>query len=138
VPKATQVRDGDYERLLAVRTRMREFEHWSAQQASEHGLTANQHQLLLAVRGHAGPAAPTIGEVAGYLMVRHNTAVELVDRTQELGLLARQRDAHDHRVVRLTLTGAGHARIAALSAAHLEELTRLASMIDALLAELQD
>jgi DNA-binding MarR family transcriptional regulator len=132
VRQATRVRDGDYERLLAVRTRLREFEHWSAEQAVTHGLTANQHQLLLAVRGHPGSAAPTIGEVAAYLMVRHNTAVELVDRAQELGLLARQRDTHDHRVVRLSLTRAGQARIAALSEAHLEELTRLAAMIEEL------
>jgi len=129
VPKATRLTEADYARLLAVRSRLRRFEHWSAERAGEHGLTGSQHQLLLAVRGHRGPAAPTIGEVAGYLMVRHNTAVELVDRTQELGLLERHRDPDDHRVVRLTLTRAGQARLAALSAAHLEELTRVARLI---------
>lgn len=134
MPKATQLSEADYRRLLAVRTQLRRFEHWSAERAGEHGLTAAQHQLLLAVRGHAGPTAPTISEVAGYLMVRHNTAVELVDRTQELGLLERFRDAADHRVVRLALTRAGHGRLSALSTAHLEELAGLARLIGELAA----
>jgi DNA-binding MarR family transcriptional regulator len=137
VPKATALRNADYARLLALRTRLRRFEHWSALQAADHGLTSSQHQLLLAVRGHPGPLGPTVGEVAGYLMVRHNTAVELVDRTQDLGLLERHRDPDDHRVVRLALSRAGRSRLAALSAAHLEELTRLARMIDRLVGELQ-
>jgi DNA-binding MarR family transcriptional regulator len=137
VRKTTRLRDSDYARLLAVRTSLRRFEHWSATQAAEHGLTASQHQLLLAVRGHRGPLDPTVGDVAGYLMIRHNTAVELVDRTQELGLLERRRDATDHRVVRLALTAAGRERLAELSAAHLEELARVARMIERLVGELQ-
>jgi DNA-binding MarR family transcriptional regulator len=134
VPKATRLSDADYVRLLTLRTELRRFEHWSAERAAEHGLTASQHQLLLAVRGHDGATPPTIGEVAAYLMVRHNTAVELVDRTQELGLLRRHRDGADHRVVRLSLTRAGNARLAALSGAHLEELSRLARLIAELAA----
>jgi DNA-binding MarR family transcriptional regulator len=137
VAMTTRVTDRDYRRLLAVRTRLREFESWSAGQARAHGLTTAQHQLLLAVRGHPEPEGPTIGEVAGYLLVHHNTAVELVDRTQHLGLLERRRDAADHRVVRLALTRAGRARLARLSAAHLEELTRLAAMIDELTSDLR-
>jgi len=132
VPRATRVREGDYARLLALRTTLRRFEHWSAEQAGRQGLTGSQHQLLLAIRGHAEPAGPTVGDVAGYLMIRHNTAVELVDRTQELGLVERRRDSTDHRVVRLVLTHAGRGRLARLSAAHLEELARLARMIDQL------
>ena len=60
----TQISDHDYARLLAVRTGLRRFEHWSAEQAAEHGLTPSQHQLLLSVRGHDEAAGPTIGQVA--------------------------------------------------------------------------
>ncbi|MGH8960686.1 MAG: MarR family winged helix-turn-helix transcriptional regulator [Jatrophihabitantaceae bacterium] len=134
--RIARLADRDYARLLAVRTRLRQFEHWSAEQAAEHDLTASQHQLLLAVRGHDGTVGPTIGEAADYLMVRHNTAVELVNRTQELGLLVRERDDTDHRVVRLELTGEGRTRLASLTAAHVEELSRLTPMIDALIAAL--
>lgn len=134
--RTSRVSDRDYARLLALRTRLRKFEHWSAEQAATHGLTSSQHQLLLAIRGHAGEQGPTIGEVAEYLMIRHNTAVELVDRTQDLGLLERRRDGDDHRVVRLSLTADGAARIAALAGAHLEEISRVGFMIDALTDDL--
>ena len=70
----------DYRRLLEVRTALRRFLHWSAEQAEAAGLTAAQHQLLLAVRGHPGDEAPTIGEVANHLLLRHHGAVQLVDR----------------------------------------------------------
>jgi len=127
-----RVTDADYARLLRLRTRLRQFEHWSAEQAAAMGLTASQHQLLLAIRGHGDADGPTIGDVADYLLVRHNTAVELVNRTQELGLIDRHRDGTDHRVVRLTLTDEGRNRLNALSADHLEELARLAQVVDEL------
>lgn len=132
----TSVTDRDYRRLLAVRTRLRAFEQWSADRAAEHGLTAAQHQLLLAIRGHADPAGPTIGQAANYLLTRHNTAVELINRTQRLGLINRTPDEDDHRVVRLSLTDEGLRRLRALSAAHIEELARLSPMIEALITEL--
>lgn len=127
-----RVTDADYTRLLRLRTRLRKFEHWSAEQAAAMGLTASQHQLLLAIRGHSDQDGPTIGDVADYLLVRHNTAVELANRTQELGLIDRHRDASDHRVVRLALTEEGRERLNALSADHIEELSRLAEVVDEL------
>ena len=54
-----RIHDADYARLLTVRTAWRRFERWSAEQAAAHGLTASQHQLLLAVRGHDEPQGPT-------------------------------------------------------------------------------
>jgi DNA-binding MarR family transcriptional regulator len=136
VTSRPRVTDADYTRLLRLRTQLRKFEHWSAEQAAAMGLTASQHQLLLAIRGDGGQDGPTIGDVADYLLVRHNTAVELVNRTQELGLIDRQRDSADHRVVRLTLTDEGRKRLNALSADHFEELARLAVVVDELLATL--
>lgn len=128
--------DMDYRKLLEFRTRLRHFDKWSREQAGELGLTHTQHQLLLAIRGHPDGRGPTMGEVATYLVVRHHTAVELVDRTQELGLVERQGDVSDHRVVRLALTVEGQARLRALTALHLEELRRLAPTLDALVTDL--
>jgi len=117
--------DADYRRLLDVRDGLRRFLHWSEQQAVAAGLTAAQHQLLLAIRGHPGPHAPTIGDVAGHLLLRHHSAVGLVDRTVAAGLVERVPDRLDHRVVRLRLTPVGSRRLASLAALHLEEIDRL-------------
>lgn len=118
--------DSAYARLLALRTGLRHFERWSAQQAEAAGLTPAQHQLLLAIRGHGDPDGPTVGEVADYLLLRHHSVVGLVDRAEAAGLVRRLRSEADHRVVRLQLTDEGASRLEALSALHLEELERLA------------
>jgi DNA-binding MarR family transcriptional regulator len=115
--------DGDYARLLEFRVELRRFLHWSEEAAAAAGLTPAQHQLLLAVRG--APDAPTIGDVADLLLLRHHSAVELVDRAETAGLVERRPDHDDQRVVRVALTRDGSARLEALSASHLEELARL-------------
>ena len=126
----------DYERLLAFRTGLRRFLYWSGQQAEAAGITPAQHQLLLAVRGHPDPRGPTIGEIAGYLLVRHHSAVELIDRAVAAGLVARQADSEDARTVRIVLTADGKKRLERLAASHLEELDRLTSRLHTLWAGL--
>lgn len=123
--------DEAYARLLNLRSGLRHFERWSEQQAQAAGLTPAQHQLLLAIRGHGGERAPTVGEVADYLLLRHHSTVGLVDRAESAGLVVRERDDDDHRVVRLYLTEEGSQRLETLSALHLEELDRLAMDIPA-------
>lgn len=117
--------DRNYQRLLAFRTEIRRFLQWSEEQAKAVGLTAAQHQLMLAVRGHEDPRGPTVGGVADSLLLRHHSAVGLVDRAVGAGLVRRIQDGDDHRVVRLSLTPLGTRRLAALSRRHLEELARL-------------
>jgi DNA-binding MarR family transcriptional regulator len=114
-----------YEQLLRFRTGLRRFLRWSAEQAAAAGLTPAQHQLLLAIRGHPDAAGPTVGDVARWLLLRHHSTVELVDRAQAAGLVERHPDADDSRVVRLGLTPLGTKRLETLATLHLEELTRL-------------
>ena len=123
--------DEDYAQLLALRTGLRHFQRWSEQQAKAAGLTPAQHQLLLAIRGHGDSRGPTVGEVADYLLLRHHSTVELLDRADSAGLVTRSRDPDDHRVVRLQLTDLGVERLEALSALHLEEIDRLALRLPA-------
>jgi DNA-binding MarR family transcriptional regulator len=116
--------DADYQQLLAFRDGLRQFIRWSEQHAVEAGITPAQHQLLLAIRGHPG-GPPTISDVADHLLLRHHSVVGLVDRAVLAGLVARQEDPADHRVVRLRLTTSGTRRLTALVTANLEELHRL-------------
>ena len=122
---ATEMRDEEYRRLLEFRTGLRRFLHWSEEQAAGAGLTAAQHQLLLAVRGHDDPAGPTIGDLAHHLLLRHHSAVGLVDRAEAAGLVRRADDAQDARLVRVALTRDGADRLAGLASSHLAELQRL-------------
>jgi DNA-binding MarR family transcriptional regulator len=130
--------DNEYRRLLAFRTGIRRFLSWSESQAATVGVTPAQHQLMLAIRGHDGPDGPTIGDVADALILRHNSAVGLVDRAVEAGLVARHVDDHDARVVRLRLTALGARRIRQLSGAHIEELRRLVPRVTRLWTDLED
>ena len=122
-----ELTDAEFERLLRFRDGLRRFLRWSEGEAKRSGLTPAQHQLLLAIRGHAG--APSVGEVAEHLLLRHHSVVELVDRAAEAGLVRRIADREDHRVVRLALTAAGERKLAALAAAHLDELPRFAELV---------
>jgi len=117
--------DVDYEQLLALRTGLRRFLRWSEEQAKAAGLTPAQHQLLLAVRGHSHPEGPTIGDLAKYLILRHHSTSELVDRAEVAGLVRRSSDASNASVVRVTLTELGNQKLGRLTAAHLEELSQL-------------
>jgi DNA-binding MarR family transcriptional regulator len=127
----------DFNHLLQLRTGLRQFLRWSEQQAREAGLTPAKHQLLLAVRGHPNPAGPTVGEIADYLVLRHHSAVGLIDRAVADGLVKRNPDATNRSVVRVTLTPAGAEKLDALSEAHLEEISHLAPTMQALWSALE-
>jgi len=124
-----ELKDEDYRRLLQFRVDLRRFLHWSDEMAEKAGVTSAQHQLLLAIRGHNGAEGPTIGDVAGYLLLRHHSAVGLVDRAVKAGLIERHDDPVDRRVVRLSLSALGSQTLERLSELHLEEIKRLAPRV---------
>jgi DNA-binding MarR family transcriptional regulator len=118
--------DDDYRRLLELRTGLRRFLRWSEDQARAAGVTPAQHQLMLAIRGHDGARGPTVGDVADHLLLRHHSAVGLIDRAEAAGLVIRGADPDNTSAVRLRLTDDGSRRLEALSELHLQELERLA------------
>jgi DNA-binding MarR family transcriptional regulator len=125
----------DFERLLEFRVALRRFQRWSEDQAQAEGITHVQHQLLVAVKGHPGDLPPTIGELAGYLLLRPHSTVELVDRAAAAGLVERARDPDDGRVVRVRLTKAGDRILQELTPAHLARLNELAIVLDDLVTQ---
>jgi DNA-binding MarR family transcriptional regulator len=120
----------DFERLLEFRVTLRRFQRWSEDQAQAAGLTHVQHQLLVAIKGHPGGEPPTVGDLAGYLLLRPHSAVELVDRAEAAGLVERTPDHQDGRVVRVRLTDQGEEILQRLTRAHLDRLHELAAVLD--------
>jgi DNA-binding MarR family transcriptional regulator len=112
----------DYETLAQFRYQLRKFLSFSEAAAQKAGLTPQQHQALLAIKGFSGSEPVSVGDLAQYLLVRHHTAVELVDRMTKLGLLSRMADDDDSRRVLVNLTRKGEQRLRTLSKIHFEEL----------------
>ena len=126
----------DYEALSEFRYQIRRFVHFSEQAARAAGLEPQQHQLLLALRGWpkaSGP--PSIGVVAERLQIQHHSAVELVDRLVDRGLVSRSRAPSDRRQAIIHLTPHGEAELEKLAMCHLAELRNNGpALVDALKA----
>lgn len=126
----------NYRRLAAFRHALRDFLTFSAAEAEAVGLAPQQHQALLAIRGWAEDRPPTIKALAGQLIIRHNSAVELVRRLEDAGLVRGVPSPEDRRQIELSLTKKGEAALAALSASHLAELRQRGPNLVAILEEL--
>jgi DNA-binding MarR family transcriptional regulator len=114
---------------------LRRFQRWSEDQAAAVGLTHVQHQLLVAIKGHPDDTPPSIVELAGYLLLRHHSTVELVNRAEAAGFVQRSPDHADARVVRVGLTRRGDRLVTELTEAHLAELRNLAAALDELVTD---
>ena len=123
----------DYQRLSEFRYLIRRFLDFSQLQAEDAGLTPRQHQALLAIKGYPGGGSVTVGDLAERLRIRHHSAVELINRLSDAGLVVRDQDKDDHRRVLLRLTERADDCLAELSAAHLDELSRIEPMLRRLL-----
>ncbi len=128
------ISQADYQRLSEFRYLIRRFLEFSQIQANDAGLTPRQHQALLAIKGYPGGAPVAVGDLAERLRIRHHSAVELVNRLAEAGLVVRDQDKADNRRVLLQLTPLADDRLADLSAAHLDELSRIEPMLRRLLS----
>lgn len=126
----------DYETLADFRFLLREFAAFSEHAARDTGLTAQQHQALLAVKGFPGREQVAIGELARRLGVRDHSVTGLVDRLVARGLMRRRYDRRDRRRVLVEVTPRAHSLLARLTRAHRDELTRLAPLLRALLGRL--
>ena len=129
--------DADYRALARFRRALRLFLRFSEEAARAAGLTPAQHQLLLAVRGHAGPAAPSTGDVAEALQLRLHSAVELVRRAERAGLVTTSADPDDHRRRLISVTDGGQRHLADLTALQRRELRRFRADLEAVLRELE-
>lgn len=114
----------EYRALASFRKALRMFLRFSEDAAREVGVTPAQHQLLLAIKGFGGDGAPSVGDVADALQLKHHSTVELVDRAAAAGLVARLDDPDDARRHLLALRPEGERILARLSDLHRSELRR--------------
>lgn len=128
----------DYEALAAFRRELRRFTAFSEKAARAAGLSPQQHQALLAIKGAPGRETLSVGEIAAALLIRPNSAVELVDRLVDVGLAQRRADAADHRKVQVALTGRAEKVLRALAAAHLAELRTARPSLLTLMSRLEE
>ncbi len=112
----------EYRALAELRCQIRRYLHFSEEQARQHGLEPQQHQLLLAIKGLPEGARATIGELALRLQLKHHSTVELVDRLAQRGYVCRNAGRDDRREVLVRLTGPGGRILRSLSLAHHQEL----------------
>ncbi|HKU71320.1 MAG TPA: MarR family transcriptional regulator [Burkholderiales bacterium] len=124
----------NYMRLATFRRTLRQFLRFSEMAAARVGLTGRQYQAMLAIRASAS-GGMTIRELAQDLLIKHNSAVELVDRLGSRNLVLRERATQDRRKVEVRLTPLGLKTLRDLASVHRQELRRVGPIISAALAE---
>ena len=119
----------DFEALARFRFGIRSYLRFSEETVRRHGVTPQQYQLMLALKGFPGREWAMVRELAERLQLRHHSVVELVDRAQAQGLVRRTADPDDARSVRVLLTEAGDQLLGRLSALHRDELRRMDAVL---------
>jgi len=124
-----QLETRDYARLAAFRHALRRFLRFSERAAAQIGLTSQHYQAMLVLRGCPEERRVSIAELAEQLLIKHNSAVELVDRLVAEKLVVRHVSLADRRKVELELTPRGREVLAELAAVHREELKRVGPIL---------
>lgn len=111
--------------LASFRYLLRKFLRFSESAAREVDITPQQHQLMLGIAGFTGSGKATVSELAEFLQERHHSVVGLIDRAVLSGLVRRESDSSDRRIVVVSLTSRGRGILKKLSVKHRDELNRL-------------
>ena len=126
----------DYAQLAGFRQALRGFLRFSEDAASEAGLTSQHYQAMLVLRGCSEGERVTVGDLARHLLIKHNSAVGLVDRLVREKLVVREPSSTDRRKVELRLTGRGRQVLAKLAGVHRRELQRIGPLLTRFFAQL--
>lgn len=124
----------EYVQLAHLRHSLREFARSTELEARKAGITPQQYQLLLAIKGFPGREQANISELAERLQIRHNAVIGLVNRAEARGLVRRVQDADrlDRRVVQIHLTAEGERALHAMAAALRSERRRVWTAVTAI------
>lgn len=122
---AEKFKKQDYVALANLRRSIRRFLRFAEEGARAEGVTPQQHQVLLAVKGQPNREWASVGEIAEFLQLRHHTVVGLVDRCESAGLAKRTPSVEDRRRVEVSLTPKGEAILNRLAERNHRELVAL-------------
>lgn len=134
---AVELRDWEYQALAEFRFALRCFRSFSERKAGECGLTPQQHQALLVIRG-ATRDRVGVGYIAERLLLRPHSASELVSRLEALGMVEREAWSEDRRRSVLRLTARAREVLASLSATHRDEIVRIRPTLTSVLERFPD
>lgn len=136
--KKSVVSQEEYKTLAAFRYQIRQFLRFSEEAAQRVGLTPQQYQALLTIKGFPERDYVTIGELAEWLQIKHHSAVGLVNRLviQEL-VIRRKAATEDRRQVYIELTPRGTELLSELTTVHKQEIMRMGVILEELLDQLK-
>lgn len=112
----------DVRAMAHFRYGLRKFLRFSENAARRCGVTPQQHQLMLGVAGFTGRGSATVSELAEFLQEQPHSVVGLVERAVQHGLVRREQDVTDRRVVNVSLTENGREILSGLTKLHQEEI----------------
>jgi DNA-binding MarR family transcriptional regulator len=124
-----------YVAMAAFRRTLRRFLRFAEEGARASGLTHQQYQLLLAVRGNPNRDWAFVHELADALQIRHHAAVGLVNRCERAGFVRREQDPHDRRHVRVSLTESGATALGRIAYRNRNELRALRESLELVFPE---
>lgn len=128
----------EYESIARLCHALRRFVKFTEQAARSAGLTHQQLQALIAVRGFPDRDHLTVGELAEKLQIKHHSTVELVNRLEAAGMVRRQSSERDRRRVRVYLTQRAEETLGQACAMRVRECIELGRELHRELASLID
>jgi DNA-binding MarR family transcriptional regulator len=120
----------DYVLLADFRRTLRKFLRFSEENARATGITPQQYQLLVAVKGQPKRDWATISELADALQLKHQTVVELIDRSVAADLVTRRQGVKDRRQVQVQITERGEDLLMQTARHNRQELQTLLNAIN--------
>ena len=134
-----RISDAEYEAMAELRYRIRLFLREGDAAARAAGLEPQQYLLLLAIRGLPADSPAKIQSLADSLLIKHHSAVELIDRLQRHGYVRRARSREDRRQVLIALLPKGQRVLERVVQQRIGEVraggNQLVRAIDALLGD---
>jgi DNA-binding MarR family transcriptional regulator len=126
----------EYAEAAALREALRAFQRSSDIVTARHELTSRTYQLLLMIKtARKGRGSARLPELAERLQLGRSTITELVQRTEEHGLVRRELDPDRRGAIRVALTPAGEARLAAACDELGDQRARLIELLSKLRTE---